>query len=188
MKNIIKKISIFVIILISTFGLVACEMTKSDNANQNTKNTVAERIELNKATLGDVEFDNAETVKIDKNGNEFIVSGTISAMSESQKLAFGVEDVTHVVVLKYTFDKEKTISSFEIKGKTTKVFSTNKDVENYVGSISDLLDSESGEDAYTYLVLSANTKNYTLKSTYSDKTTSEVKVTINATLATSTED
>ena len=186
--KIIKNLTFLALIFVLTLGLVSCEMTKSDNANQNTKKTIAENVKLDQATLGDVEFDNADTVRINQDENKFVISGTISAMSASQKLTFGVEDVTHVVVLKFTFDKEKTISTFEIKGNTTKVFSTDSNTENYVGSISDLLDSEEGEDAFAYLVLSANTKNYTLKSTYSDRTTSEVIIEIKATLATSTED
>ena len=107
-------------------------------------------------------------------------------MSESQKSAYGVEEVTHVAVVKFVFDKEKTLSSFKIKGNTTKVFSDDNTEDNYVGSLTDLLDSETGEDAYTYLILSANTKDYTLTAKYNDDSESVIKVKITATLANAT--
>ena len=103
-------------------------------------------------------------------------------MSDLQKNVFGDESVSHVVVLKYLFDKERTIDSFEIKGKKTKVYSTDNSVENFAGSISDLLDNEPGEDAFCNLILSANTKQYTLRATYSDSTVSTIVLTIDATL------
>lgn len=185
MKNLLKLIGILPICLIICFGLIACNKTSSDNAN--TK-TVAETIKLSSTILDDVEFENSDTVKLDKKDNTYLVTGTINSMTKSQTIAFGVQDVTHIVALKFTFDKEKTLSSFEIIGNTTKVFSDNKDAENYVGSLSDLLDNESGEDAYCDLVLSANTKTYKLKTTYSDHTTSEITLSIDATLATSSEE
>ena len=185
MKKFLKLCTFFSVITILCLGLIACNYTNTDNANSKKLN---ETIELSSTTLGDVEFENSDTVKLDKNDNEFIVSGSINAMSDSQKIAFGVEEVTHSVSLKLTFDKKKTISSFEIIGNTTKVYSDSKDVENYVGSISDLLDNEDGEDSYCYLVLSANTKDYKFKITYTDHTTNEISLKINATLATAIEE
>ena len=120
MNKFFKGLFVLSLMFLSCFSFVACEMTMSNKENQN--NVVAENVELSTATLGDVEFENAETVTLNKNENKIIISGTISAMSESQKIAFGAQDVTHAVVLKFTFDKEKTISTFEIKGKTTKVY------------------------------------------------------------------
>ena len=184
MKNLVKRFMILSLTLFMCLCLISCG-TKTDN---HSNNAVAEKIELIKATLDDVEFENAETVKIDKENSIYKVKGTITAMSKSQKTAFGVEDATHFVALKFTFDKEKTISAFEIKGNTTKVYADNKNVENYVGSITELLDNDEKEDAFCYLILSANTKTYTFTSTYSDKTTSTVKLTIDATLATATTD
>ena len=145
---------------------------------------MAEKVELSKVTLGEVEFENADTVTLKQDCDDVTVSGKIDAMSESQKNAYGVEGVTHVVGVKFTFDKERTLSKFEIKGNITKVFSDDSTDENYVGSLTSLLDNESGEDAYTYLVLSANTKNYTLKAVYTDDTESVITVKIDATLAT----
>ena len=179
----LKSIFMLVMTIIFSACFVACGTT-TENVNKG----VSEKIELATATLSDVEFENSDTVKLTKNGNEYTVSGTITAMSDSQVNAFNSSDTTHIVSLKFIFDKEKTISSFKIEGKSKKVFSTDSNVENYAGSITDLLDSEDGEDAYSYLILSANTKEYTLTSTYSDKTTSVIKLKINATLATSTMD
>ena len=168
-------------------GLVACTNNENNIEDANT-NAVAEKITLDSATLGSVEFENADTVSINQEGNVYNISGTITALSESEKNAFGDSSVTHAVVLKYTFDKEKTISKFELKGNITKVFSDNTSDENYVGSISDLLDSEENEDAFCYLILSAKTKQYTLTATYTDKTSSVIKLNISATLATATTD
>ena len=186
MKNFVKICTFLLVTTILSFGLIACNATTNDD-NPKTKKML-ETFELSTATLGDVEFENSDTVKLDKKDNEYVVSGSINAMSESQVVVYGVDEVTHVVSLKLTFDKERTISSFEIDGKITKVYSDNKNVENYVGSLSDLLDNEDGEDAFCYLVLSANTKEYEFKVTYTDKTTSEFSLKINATLATAIED
>ena len=185
MKRILKLCTFLSIVTILCFGLIACNFTNTDNANSKKLN---ETIELSTTTLGDVEFENSDTVELEKKDNDYIVKGSINAMSESQKIEFGVEEVTHSISLKLTFDKKKTISSFEIIGNTTKVYSDSKDVENYVGSISDLLDNEDGEDAYCYLVLSANTKDYKFKIHYTDHTTNEINLKINATLATAIED
>ena len=105
-------------------------------------------------------------------------------MSVAQVSSFGMDGVTHVVVIKFEFDNERTIDSFTIKGNVTKVYSTNKEDENYVGSLSSLLENEDGEDAYCNLILSANTKEYSLISKYSDDTVSEIKLLIDATLVT----
>lgn len=187
MKKIFNGIICLMLLLVVCVGFVGCDKTASEKNNDNSQK-IAEKIELSSATLGDVEFDNAKTVKLDKSGNTFTVSGTVPAMSKSQILAFGVQDVTHCFVIKLTFDKEKTISTFSIKGNTEKVYSVDSKVNNYVGSISDLLDSEDGEDAFCYLVLAANTEKYEFTATYSDKTTSHITLKVTATLATAEED
>ena len=130
--------------------------------------------------LSEVEFENAKTVSIEQDSSVFTISGTIDAMSESQKTTFGVDEVTHVFVIKLTFDRERTLSYFELKGNTTKVYSTNSDDENYVGPLTDLLDNEEGEDAYT--------KEYSLTVKYTDDTESRIQVKVVATLATATEE
>ena len=53
-----------------------------------------------------------------------------------------------------------------------------------MGSLTDLLDNESGEDAYCNLVLSANTKNYSITAKYSDGHEVQITLEITATLAT----
>lgn len=174
MKKILKVLMVCCCVLVLAFGFVACDKT--------SECSVAEKVTLAKTTLGEVEFENSENVKLEQDCDKVVISGEIDAMSTAQVAEFGVEDVSHVVVLKYLFDKERTISSFEIKGETTKVFSTDETDENYVGSISDLLDSESDEDAFCYLILSANTKEYSLKACYSDDTCSTINVSISATL------
>ena len=103
-------------------------------------------------------------------------------MKSNTAFAFGIDGVTHMVVLKFLFDDERTIDYFKIQGETTKVYSTNKNDENYVGSISGLLDNESGEDAFCYLILSANTKEYNLTARYTDGVEFVSKITIDATL------
>lgn len=160
----------FVIICSTACGIKAGEMS------------VAEEVSLANAVFCEIEFENSESVKLKQNGDEIIVSGSIEKMSDIQKNVFGDESVSHVIVLKFLFDKERTIDSFEIRGSKTKVYSTDGSVENYVGSISDLLDNEPGEDAFCKLILSANTKQYTLKATYSDSTISLLTLTIDATL------
>lgn len=176
MKNLYKKF-IGVISAILLFVMVGC--------GTNNK-AFAEEITLGKTILGEVEFENSEKVKLEKEDDGYEITGQIEAMSPAQVSEFGDEDVTHVVVIKFMFDKERTIDSFEIKGEVTKVYSTDKNVENYVGSISGLLDNDEGEDAFCYLILSANTKEYTLTAKYSDSTTSEIKLEIDATLVTAT--
>lgn len=180
MKYLLKTIFAFCSVFIVAFTVVAC--------GNNGGCKIAESVTLAKTTFGEVEFENSEKVKLKQDCGEVEITGEIEAMSSAQVAEFGVQDVTHVVVLKFMFDKERTISYFEIKGETTKVYSTNSEDLNYVGSISDLLDSESDEDAYCYLILSASTKEYELTSKYTDGTTSEIDVEIKATLLTAVED
>lgn len=177
LKN-LKIISFVLLGLMISIFAVACGSKPAEKSCE-----VAEKVELSKTVLSEVEFENADTVKIKQDCDEVVVSGTIEKMSDSQKATYGVEEVTHVAVVKFVFDKERTLESFEIKGNTTKVFSTDETVENYTGKLSELLDNEAGEDAFTTLILSAHTKNYELKSVYTDGTESLIKLKIEATLA-----
>ena len=173
MKKLLKvSTSVFLMIMLA-FGLVAC-------GSNDCK--VKETVTLAKTVLGEVEFENGDQVTLKQDCDKVVIGGNIDAMSAAELSEFGVEDVTHVVVLKFMFDKEKTIDSFEIKGAVTKVYSTDETQENYAGSITDLLDNDADEDAFTYLVLSANTKEYTLTSKYTDGTSSVLSVVIDATL------
>jgi hypothetical protein len=172
MRKMIK--SIFVIFL----GFVALVCVACEKKYVMTK----EKISLAKTVLSEVEFENSEKVKLSQQDDEWIVSGEIESMSAAQKNAFGVDDVTHVVVVKFEFDKERTIDYFKIEGETTKVYSSNKDDKNYVGSLTELLDNDSSEDAFCYLILSANTKEYKLVSKYTDDVESEIKLKIEASL------
>ena len=174
MRKMIK--SIFFIFL----GFVALVCVACEKKNLMSK----EKISLAKTVFGEVEFENSEKVKLENNDGEWIVSGEIESISIAQKSEYGVEDVSHVVVLKFVFDNERTIDYFKIDGKTVKVFSTDKNDAGYVGSISELLDNEPGEDAFCYLILSANTKEYSLTSKYTDGTESVVNLIIEATLST----
>lgn len=178
MKKIIKNIFIVFVAMIAVC-FAACGKTDGKTA---------EKVTLAKTVLNEVEFENSEKTKISQTGDDVKISGEIEAMSEAQKSTFGVSGVTHVVVIKLKFDEERTIDSFEIKGKTTKVYSTDKNDENYVGSLTELLDNKSSEDAYCNLILSANTKNYTLTCKYSDSTSSVINVVIDADLVTATSD
>ena len=173
MKKIIKRVLSVLLVFMASFSLVAC-------GENDCK--VKETVTLAKTVLGEVEIENSESVTLKQDCEKVVVGGQIEAMSLAESSEFGKEDVTHVVVLKFEFDKEKTVDSFEIKGEITKVYSTDEKDENYVGSITELLDNEADEDAFTYLVLSANTKEYTLTSEYTDGTTSTIKVVIDATL------
>ena len=170
--KIYKKIVALVLIMFSVV-MVSCGIKNS---------SFSEVVRLDKTVLNEVEFENSEKTKIESVDDGYKITGEIEGMSGAQISAFGDEDVTHVVVLKFIFDKERTIDYFEIKGNVTKVYSTDKDVENYSGKISDLLDNESSEDAFCYLILSANTKEYTLTSKYTDSTQSVVKLKIEASL------
>ena len=141
MKKVIKAFSVFMFAFVMICA-VAC-----GNKKENKNCDVAEKVELGKATISEVEFENADTVKLKQDCDTVVVSGTIDAMSTSQKNVYGVEEVTHAVVLKFTFDKERTLSSFEIKGEKVKVFGADDSVENYSGTLTDILDNEAGEDA-----------------------------------------
>lgn len=174
MRKIVKN-TLIVILTFVSFCFVACGESKTKTA---------EEVTLAKTVLGEVEFENSEKVKLKQDENNVVISGEIEAMSDAQKSAFGVDGVTHVVVIKFMFDDERTIDSFEIKGSVTKVYSTDKTVENYVGSISELLENKPSEDAYAKLILSANTKNYTLTCKYSDSTKSVINLKIDANLVT----
>lgn len=180
MKKYAKLLLSVMFVFALAFTLVACG---GKNNKDNEKCDTAEKVSLTTATIGEVEFDNADTVKLEQDCDEVVVSGKIDAMSASQKSAYGVDDITHVVVIKFEFDKERTLKTFEIKGNVTKVYSTDNTVENYTGSLTELLDSAEDEDAYTKLVLSANTKEYKLTAIYTDGTTSEISIDISATLA-----
>lgn len=183
--KIFKKLILIIMITFIPFITIACGSTVKGN---NSKNGPSEKIELTKAVLNEVEFENAKTVSIKQEEHNFTISGTIDAMSKSQKNIFGVDDITHIFVIKLTFDRERTLSSFELKGNTTKVYSDNSSDDNYVGSLTDLLDNDDGEDSYAILILSANTKKYTLTAKYTDDTESEIQVKVVATLATATEE
>ena len=176
MKKILKMMLSVCLILVS-LCFVACGKDKDETV---------EKISLAKTMLGEVEFENADKVELSQEDDKWVVSGEIEAMSLAQKSAFGVDDVTHIVVVKFEFDKERTIDYFKIEGSTTKVYSTDETDENYVGAISELLDNESGEDAFCYLILSANTKEYKLTSRYTDGVESEVEIEIEASLVTAT--
>ena len=177
-----RKILNLIIGFVLVFATLVCIGCKSQTKG------FAEKITLDKTVLNEIEFENSEKTKIDLLDDGYKISGEIEAMTTAQASAFGLQDVTHVIVIKFKFDEERTIDSFTIKGNLTKVFSTDKNDENYVGSISSLLDNEAGEDAYCNLILSANTKEYTLIARYSDDTSSMVKLRIDATLVTAVEE
>lgn len=174
----VKLMSMLIFAFVFALCMCACGVTAGGECKS------AEAVKLETVMLSEVEFKNSDTVTLSQECDDVEIDGTIDAMTAAQKTVYGVAEVTHVVALNITFDKERTISYFEIKGSTTKVFSTNSEDANYVGSITDLLDSESGEDAYANLILSANTKEYTLTVKYSDGHQSEISIKINATLAT----
>lgn len=174
MRDFIKRtFAIFVTIVSICF--VACGKSETK---------IAEKITLAKTVLSEVEFENSDKVKLEQESSNVVINGEIEAMSKAQSSAFGVSDVSHVVVIKFMFDDERTIDSFEIKGDVTKVYSTDKTQENFVGLLSELLDNEPSEDAYCNLILSANTKNYTLTCKYTDGTTSVINLKIQADLVT----
>lgn len=174
MKNLLKNIVMFALLICISISCVSCGEKKQS----------AEKIELTTAVLGDVEFENSEETEIERDGDTYTISGTIDAMSDSQKIAFGDDDVTHIVALKFTFDTERTISSFKIEGNKIKVYADEDSDENFAGSLTDLLDSSDGEDAYANLILSASTEEYLLTTTYTDETVSTITLKITATLAT----
>lgn len=173
MGRVIKTTMILILGFIS-FMCVACNKKN---------NNISEEITLAKTVLREVEFENSEKVKLNQVDDGFVVDGEIESMSPAQVSAFGVEKVSHVVVFKCLFDKERTIDYFKIKGDTVKVYSTDKNDEGYVGSISNLLDNDASEDAFCYLILSANTKEYEIMSKYTDGVESNFKIKIEATLS-----
>lgn len=177
MKN-FNKLLITLCLAVTMFVFVSCGGATPKSPNE----TMAEKIELSTATIGEINFENSKLTSISQNEREFTVTGSIEQMSLEQQNAFGDKAVKHVVVLKYIFDKERTIDEFEIAGKNTKVYSTDKSVKNYVGSITDLLDNDDGEDAYTNLILSAETKEYIITAKYSDGEISKATIKIQATL------
>lgn len=179
MKKFIKINLTLLLIVTALIGLNACSFL---NLGNNCK--TAEKVELASTVLSEVEFNNSEQCSLIQECKDVEISGQIDAMSDAQKNAFALKDVTHVVVLKMTFDKERTLDSVAIKGENTKVYSTNKNDENYSGSLTDLLDNKSGEDAYCYLILAANTKNYSITAKYTDGHTSQISIKISATLVT----
>ena len=181
----IKFLLSFVMLFVLSLSFVACG-NSSGNNNQNSESDVAEKVEFATAKIRDVEFKNSKAASIEQKNNIVTITGILDAMSDSQKEAYNKSGITHAVSLKFKFDKERTLSKFEISGNETKVYSDTKDVANYAGSISDLLDSEDKEDSFAYLVLSANTSEYKLISTYTDGTVSTIKIKITATLATAT--
>ena len=175
-NNAIVKICMACVMVFAIVFVSACGNTSNS--------AVAEKIERAETVLNEVEFSNSDKMKIENKNEVYEVTGEIEALSAAQIAAFGLEDVTHAIVVKFIFDKERTIDSFEIKGNLTKVYSTDKNVANYVGSLSSILDNEEGEDAFCYLILSANTKEYVLTSKYSDSTKSTVGLKITARLVT----
>lgn len=180
MKN-FKYLTICCLLFCFTLFVVSCSGASPKSSNE----SVAEQVSLTQANIDEILFENSNSVNLEQDDRLFKINGIIDEMSLAQKNAFGVQDVTHVFVLKYIFDKERTISKFEISGDITKVYSVEKNVKNYVGSISDLFDNDDGEDAYTNLILSANTKKYTIVSTYSDGSNSQIEIYVDATLASS---
>ncbi len=174
MKKVIKNFSIFALVFGIAVFSCACSL--------GGKCEFAEKVELTSAVLSEVEFENADTVTLKQDCENVSIGGSIAAMSQAQKNAYGNSEVGHVVVLKLVFDKERTLDGFEIKGEQTKVFGNDSTVENYVGTLSSILDNESGEDAYVNLILSAATKNYELVAKYTDESTRKINISIEATL------
>lgn len=181
MKKLILTLSIFLCAALFCFNFVACKNGKNSEHS-------GEAVELAETTIGEISFENSESTKISSEGKEYIISGKIDKMSDAQKNAFGVEDVSHVVCIKFVFDREKTLDSFEIVGAIKKVYSTDQSVENYAGSLSELLDNNDGEDAYCLLVLSAGTKKYDLVCNYSDRSRSVISLKIEAALVSAEEE
>lgn len=181
MKKIFLTLSIFLCALAVCFNFAACN--KNENSNKS-----GESVSLAETVIDEISFENSDATKISSDGKTYTISGKIEKMSDAQKNAFGVEDVSHVVCLKFVFDREKTLDNFEIVGAERKVFSTDKSVKNYAGSLSDLLDNNDGEDAYCFLVLSAATKKYDLICNYSDRSSSVVVLNIEASLVSAEEE
>ncbi len=178
MKKTLKTLSIMMLACLTMIFAVAC-------GNLGAKEcSTAETVTLQNATLGEVEFTNSDTVTLQQNCDNIEIGGTIEAMTAAQKSTYGVQSVTHAVTLKIEFDKQRTLDSVEVKGGVTKVYSSNSGDANYSGSLTDFLDSETGEDAYANLILSAQTKDYTITAKYTDNKESKLNIKISATLAT----
>ena len=120
MKNLLKMATSVFLMIMLAFGLVAC-------GSNDCK--VKETVTLAKTILGEVEFENGDKVTLKQDCDKVVIGGNIDAMSAAELSEFGAEDVSHVVVLKFMFDKEKTIDSFEIEGGVTKVYSTDETKE-----------------------------------------------------------
>lgn len=176
MKRVFKTILSFCLVFVA-ITFVACGKEEDDKK---------EKLSLAKTMLGEIEFENSDKIDLDEEDDVYVLEGEIESMSAAQKSAFGVDGVTHVVVFKFEFDKERTIDYFKIEGETTKVYSTDKSDEYYVGSLTELLDNDSSEDAFCYLILSANTKEYKLVSRYTDDVETEIKLKIKASLVSAT--
>lgn len=178
MKKIINNLSLSVLLAIVFIMACACGNLGGQDC------ATAEKVKLQNVVLNEVEFTNSDTVTLIQECDDVRIGGTISAMTDAQKNVYGTNDVTHVVALNVLFDKERTLSYVELKGNVTKVYSTNSEDANYVGKLTDLLDNESGEDAFSNIILSANSKNYTITAKYTDGHSSTINIIINATLVT----
>ena len=176
--KIFKSISFMLMALIVSLQIISC-----GSGRENNQNGIAEVVELTMAKINEVEFKNSKNVELKQEKNIATVSGIIDAMTNAQKEAFGDESVSHMIVVKLKFDKERTISKFEIKGNKTKVYSDSNSEENYAGKLTDILDNKENEDAYVNLILSANTSTYKFTATYTDGTVSNIDLKITATLA-----
>lgn len=182
MRKFFKLICLGLVFVSTCLCFAACE---NGGAKGNDGGEFPEKVQLAQAMLKEVEFENSDMVKLKQKDGEVTVTGNIDEMSKSQKNVYGDDGVSHVVVVKFTFDKERTLSYFKIFGDDVRVYSDEKNVENYTGSISELLDNESGEDSYCNLILSAKTKEYKFLCKYSDGKESVVTLKIDATLASS---
>lgn len=181
MKKFIISLSLILMVFCSFALCVGCGKNQNNNEEK-------EKIELSDVYIGEISFENSKNVKLDEKDDTYVVSGKIDAMSKSQKNAFGDDNISHVVALKLTFNKEKTISKVVIKGNKTKTYSSDENDADYAGKLTDLLDNEEGEDAYCNLVLAASTKQYEIICSYSDKSESTVKLKIEASLVTVNDD
>ena len=173
-----KKLKNFI-----AFIMIFCSMMFI-GCGMNDESKIAEKVELSTVEINNVKFKNSDGVKLEQDKNMVTISGNIDSMNDAQKEAFNKSGITHIIAVKFKFDTERTLSKFEMKGNETKVYSDNTGVANYAGSLTEFLDSKDGEDAYVYLVLSANTEEYKLTSTYTDGTVSVLELKITATLAT----
>ncbi len=181
MKKFIKLCSLVLATVSACLVFASCG---NGGAKGNSGGEFPEKIELSTAMLKEVQFENSDMVKLEQKNDVVTVSGQIDSMSKSQKNVFGVDEVNHVVTIKVIFDKERTLSYFKLEGDVTKVYSDDRNVQNYTGSITELLANESGEDPYCNLILSAQTKEYKLLAKYTDGKESLITLKNSATLAT----